>query len=67
MFKFLGRFLWDETAFTGLVRGVTLGAGGAITSGQVPMVADEWGVALMVLAGAIRAGERNPKETQGVD
>lgn len=52
----------NEKAFTSLVRGVAFGAGGAVTSGQVPMVPAEWGVALMVLGGAIRAGEKNPKE-----
>ena len=62
MLQFLKRFLMNEKAFTSLVRGVALGAGGAVTAGQVPMIPDEWGVALMVIGGAIRAGERNPKE-----
>lgn len=62
MLQFLKRFLTDETAFIGLVRGVALGAGGAVTAGQVPMVPAEWGVALMVIGGAIRAGDKNKKE-----
>ena len=37
MLQFLKRFLTDETAFIGLIRGVALGAGGAVTAGQVPM------------------------------
>ena len=62
MLQFLKRFLLNEKAFTSLVRGVAFGAGGAVASGQVPMISAEWGVALMAIGGAIRAGERNPKE-----
>lgn len=62
MFQFLKSFLIDEKKFVSLIRGVALGAGGAVTSGQVPMIPAEWGVALLVIGGAIRAGDKNKKE-----
>ena len=60
MFGFLKNLLTNEQAFVRIIRGVALGAGGAITAGQVPMIPSEWGVGLLVIGGAITAGEKNP-------
>ena len=66
MWTWAKRFLFDETAFVGLARGVCLGLGSAVSTGILDVealgVSKAVGVALMGLGGFIRAGEKNPKD-----
>lgn len=58
MIQFFKRFFTDETAFIGLARGAIMAAGAAAASGQIP-IPPEYGVGLMALSSAIRAGDKN--------
>ena len=62
MIPWIKDFFTNETAFVGLIRGVTLAAGGMIVSypDALPMVPKWAGIACMAAAGFIRAGEKNP-------
>lgn len=64
MIPWLKGFLFNETAFVGLVRAVVLGLGGAVSGGMIDvgeLGIPKWsGVALLALGGFIRAGEKNP-------
>ena len=67
MIAWLKRFLFDETAFVGLVRAVFFGLGAISMSGQLPAeitaVVPGWaGAALIAIGGFIRAGEKNPRQ-----
>lgn len=63
MWPTIRKFFLDETAFTGAVRAILLGLGGAVTSGMPIMEnTPKWmGVAALMAGGFIRAGEKNPK------
>jgi hypothetical protein len=61
------KFLFDETAFVGLMRAACIGVGGAVSSGLISVSffgdtnqAKLAGVALAAFGGFIRAGEKNP-------
>ena len=61
MLAWLKRFLFDETAFVGLIRAACIGLGTAVASGMMS-VPEEWrvfGVIAASLGGFIRAGEKN--------
>jgi hypothetical protein len=63
MITWLKKFLFDETAFVGLFRGIALGAGTAISTGMIDVSAlgvPKWtGVAMIALGGFVRAGDKN--------
>ncbi len=64
MIPLIKKFFTDETAAIGFARALILGFGGAVLSGDVPILEalPKWaGILAMAAAGMIRAGERNPK------
>ncbi len=65
MLGFFKGLLTDEKRFVRLVRGLAMGAGGAVSAGQVPMVPEAWGVMLLVIGGAIVGGDKNPPAEGG--
>ena len=65
MFSWLKRFFTDETAFRGYVRAACIGLGASVEAGYIDpgheLLPPGVGIALMALAGFIRAGEKNPR------
>ncbi len=65
MWPWFKSFLFNETAFVGLVRAVCIGLGTAIATGMLDLstldVPKGAGIALAALGGFIRAGEKNAK------
>ena len=61
MVTWLKKFLFDETAFVGLIRALLQGVGAAQASGVLDIQGlPKWvGVAALALGGFIRAGEKN--------
>ena len=66
MLEFLKKFLFDETAFVGLVRAACLGMGSAVATDMVDVSAlgipKAVGVLLIGLGGFVRAGDKNKTE-----
>ena len=63
MIQWVKKFLFDETAFIGLMRLVFLSAGGMIIAyPEAMMELPKWlGVLCLGAGGFIRAGDKNPK------
>jgi hypothetical protein len=63
MWTWLKKFFMDETAFVGLIRGLLLGTGAAVEGGYIDLdfLPNGIGIALMAIAGFVRAGDKNPK------
>ena len=64
MLTWLKAFLWDETAFTGLMRSCCFGLGGAVATGMfdtmLPDLPDWVGIGLLMLGGMIRSSQPVP-------
>lgn len=65
MITWLKTFLFDQTAFTGLVRALLQGAGAAQAAGLLEIEGlPKWvGIAAVALGGFLRAGDKNPDPT----